>query len=228
MLLLGAEAHHLLHAATVVPRAVEQHHLAGRGQLLHVALKVPALLLALRRRRQSHDPGHSRIQQLRNPLDDAALAGSVAALKDDDDLEPPGLDPLLGDAQISKTKQKDKPVFRTWTFTSSSCSSARMRSYCSLRTLYVLSLCPSTKRSPPGDSTPTAVCAAYSCSFCSRALMLLLLSLLICGRQSWENSGGQARNKTAQSDALRRLICTQSTKRPTLSLDSLQKRAINE
>jgi hypothetical protein len=38
---LGAEAHDVFHAGAVVPAAVEQHHLAGCGQVLHIALKVP-------------------------------------------------------------------------------------------------------------------------------------------------------------------------------------------
>ena len=60
VLLVGAEAHHALHAGAVVPTAVEQHHLARRGQLRHVALEVPLRLLALGRRAQGHHATDAR------------------------------------------------------------------------------------------------------------------------------------------------------------------------
>ncbi len=52
--LLAAEAHHPLDAGAVVPAAVEQHDLAGGGQVRHVALEVPLRALALVGRRQRH------------------------------------------------------------------------------------------------------------------------------------------------------------------------------
>ena len=58
VLLRGAEAHHRLDAGPVVPAAVEQHDLAGGGEMRDVPLVVPLGLLALgglrqRRRRGS-------------------------------------------------------------------------------------------------------------------------------------------------------------------------------
>ena len=52
MLLLGAEAHHVFDAGPVVPAAVEDHDLAGRGKVLDVALHVELRLLAVRGRGQ--------------------------------------------------------------------------------------------------------------------------------------------------------------------------------
>ena len=57
VLLVGAEAHHSLDPGAVVPGAVEEDHLAGRGQMLDVALKVPLGALALGRRRRARLTG---------------------------------------------------------------------------------------------------------------------------------------------------------------------------
>ena len=94
-LLLGAEAHHALDAGAVVPAAVEDHDLAGGGQVRQVALHVHLALLALGRRGQRDDAEHARAHALGDRLDGAALAGAVAAFEDDADLEPFVLDPLL-------------------------------------------------------------------------------------------------------------------------------------
>ena len=53
----GAKAHHALDAGAVVPAAVEQHDLAGRRQVRHVALEVPLRALAVVRRRQRRRRG---------------------------------------------------------------------------------------------------------------------------------------------------------------------------
>ena len=55
VLLVGAEAHHVLDAGAVVPGAVEQHDLAGRRQVGDVALEVPLRPLALGRRAERDD-----------------------------------------------------------------------------------------------------------------------------------------------------------------------------
>ncbi len=60
-----------------------------------VALEVPLRPLALGRRRERGDPPGARARALGDPLDDATLAGGVAALEDDDDLQPLRLDVLL-------------------------------------------------------------------------------------------------------------------------------------
>ena len=61
----------------------------------HVALHVHLALLAVGRRRQRHHPEHARADALGDRLDGAALAGAVAPLEDDADLEALVHDPLL-------------------------------------------------------------------------------------------------------------------------------------
>ena len=92
---LGAEAHHALDAGAVVPAAVEQHDLAAGRQMRDVALEIPLRALALARRRQRGDAADARVEPLRDALDDAALAGGIAAFEDDDDLELLVLHPVL-------------------------------------------------------------------------------------------------------------------------------------
>ena len=82
VLLLGAEPHHVLDAGAVVPAAVEDHDLAGRREVRHVALHVHLALLAVRRRRQRHEAEDARADALGDRLDRAALAGGVAPLED--------------------------------------------------------------------------------------------------------------------------------------------------
>ena len=82
VLLLGAEAHHALHAGAVIPAAIEENHLARRGQMGHIALKVPLRLFALGGRAQRHHAADARIERFGDALDGAALAGRVAAFKE--------------------------------------------------------------------------------------------------------------------------------------------------
>ena len=100
VLRVGAEPHHPLDAGPVVPGAVEQHDLAPRRQVLHVALEVPLAPLALARRRQRHHGGPSGVEVLHEPLDRPALAGRVAALEEDDELLSGLPQPLLGLQQL--------------------------------------------------------------------------------------------------------------------------------
>ena len=58
-------------------------------------MEIPLSLLALGRRAQGHDAADARVQALGNPLDDAAFAGRVAPLEDDDDFDALVLDPFL-------------------------------------------------------------------------------------------------------------------------------------
>src|SRR4029453_11986938 len=95
VLLLGAEAHHPLDPGPVVPAAVEQDDLPGRREVGHVPLEVPLGALTLGRGSQGDDPGDTRVEALGDPLDRSTLAGRVAALEQDDHLEPGVLDPLL-------------------------------------------------------------------------------------------------------------------------------------
>ena len=92
---VGAEAHHALDAGAVVPAAVEQHDLAAGRQMRDVALEIPLRALALARRRQRRDAADARIEPLGDALDDAALAGGVAAFEQHDDLELLVHDPVL-------------------------------------------------------------------------------------------------------------------------------------
>ena len=101
VLLVGAEAHDVLDAGAVVPAAVEDHDLAGRRKVLHVALHVHLALLAVRRRRQRDDAEDARADALGDRLDRAALAGRVAPLEDDDDAQPLVLHPVLQRAQLA-------------------------------------------------------------------------------------------------------------------------------
>ena len=95
VLLRRAETHHALDAGAVVPAAVEQDDLAAGRQVGHVALEIPLRALALAGGRQRRDAADPRIEALRDALDDAALAGGVAAFEDHDDLELLVLHPVL-------------------------------------------------------------------------------------------------------------------------------------
>ena len=73
---VGAEPHHVLDAGAVVPAPVEDHDLAAGREVLHVALHVHLALLAVRRRRQRHQPEDARADALGDRLDRSALAGA--------------------------------------------------------------------------------------------------------------------------------------------------------
>ena len=62
VLVVRAEAHHVLDAGAVVPAAVEQDHLACRGQVCDVTLEVPLRPLALPRRGPGPRRGVARVQ----------------------------------------------------------------------------------------------------------------------------------------------------------------------
>src|SRR3954452_9151944 len=95
VLLVGAEAHHVLDAGAVVPGAVEEDELSGRRQVRDVALEVPLRALAVRRRAERHDSGAAGVQRLEDALDRAALARGVAPLEDQHDALAGLLDPVL-------------------------------------------------------------------------------------------------------------------------------------
>jgi hypothetical protein len=94
-LLVRRPPHHLLHSRPVVPRPVEDHDLARRGEVLQVPLPVPLSFLRFGRLCQSDRAQSSLVQRAREPLDDAPLAGRVAAFEDDQDSEALVLDPEL-------------------------------------------------------------------------------------------------------------------------------------
>ena len=94
-LLKRAEFHHPLDAGAVVPAAIEDHDFARGRQMPHVALNIHLRLLALGRRRQRDDAIDARADALGDRLDDAALAGAVAAFEQDHDFQSLGDDPEL-------------------------------------------------------------------------------------------------------------------------------------
>ena len=81
MLLIGAEAHDALHPGPVVPGPVEQHDLAGRREVLHIALEVPLTGLGRGRLGQRDHPCGPRVEVLHESLDRAALARCVTPLE---------------------------------------------------------------------------------------------------------------------------------------------------
>jgi hypothetical protein len=88
VLLRRAESHHVLDTGAVVPAAIENHHLAGRREVLHVALHVHLRFFAIGRRRKRDDAEDPGAHTLGDRLDRAALAGAIASLEDDDDAQP--------------------------------------------------------------------------------------------------------------------------------------------
>ncbi len=91
----GAEPEDVLDAGAVVPTAVEQHDLAGRGELLHVPLEVPLRGLTLGRDGQRDVLGDAGVHVFRHPLDRAALARGVASLEHHHETHAGGRAPLL-------------------------------------------------------------------------------------------------------------------------------------
>ena len=85
VLLVRAEAHHTLDAGPVVPRAIEQHDLAARRQVLHVTLEVPLAALLVRRLLQRDDARATRVEMLREALDRTTLARRITTLEQDHD-----------------------------------------------------------------------------------------------------------------------------------------------
>src|SRR5271166_4541375 len=90
-----AEAHDALDAGAIVPGAIEEHDLAGGGQMPDVALEIPLRALALVRLLQRHDARAARVEMLHEALDGAALAGGVTPLEQNHDLFAGFLDPVL-------------------------------------------------------------------------------------------------------------------------------------
>ena len=113
-LVFGAEAHHPLDAGAVVPAAVEQHDLAAGRQMRNVALEIPLRALALVRRRKGRDAADPRIEPLGDALDDAALAGGIAAFENHHHLELLLLHPALQFHQLALQAEQlleiDAPV----------------------------------------------------------------------------------------------------------------------
>ncbi len=98
--LLAAKTHDALHPGPVVPAAIEDDDLPRRRQMGDVALEVELALLPLRGGGQCDDPKDPGADPLGDRLDGAPLAGPVAPLEDDADLEPLVHHPLLQPDQL--------------------------------------------------------------------------------------------------------------------------------
>src|SRR5208283_5398560 len=96
-----AETHHALHAGPVVPGAVEEYDLAGRGKLRDVTLEIPLRPFALGRFLQRNHTGRARVRVLHEALDGAALARRVPAFEQDDQTLAGLLDPALRLQQLA-------------------------------------------------------------------------------------------------------------------------------
>src|ERR1700739_2993654 len=94
-LFVGAKAHHPLDPGPVVPAAIEDHDLSSRGKMRDVALRVHLRLLPFGRCGKRDDPEDARGYPLCHRLDRAALAGAVASLKENADLQTLVDHPLL-------------------------------------------------------------------------------------------------------------------------------------
>ena len=90
-----AEFHHPLDAGAIVPAAIKDDDLAAGRKMPHVSLDIHLRLFPLGRRGQRDDAEDARADALGDRLDDPALAGAVAALEHDADLETLGDDPEL-------------------------------------------------------------------------------------------------------------------------------------
>src|SRR5260370_14801675 len=90
-----AEPHDMLDARAVVPAPIEEHHLAGRWQVLDVTLEIPLRPLFLGRRRERDHPAIAWVEQRHDPFDDTAFAGRIAAFEEDHDAQVSIPDPLL-------------------------------------------------------------------------------------------------------------------------------------
>jgi hypothetical protein len=112
VLLVGAKAHHPLHAGAVVPGPVEHDDLARAGQMGHVPLEVPLGLFPLARLLQRHHRRPPGVEVLHEALDRPALARRVASLEDDHDLLPGLLDPVLQLDQLDLEQVLLMLVFR--------------------------------------------------------------------------------------------------------------------
>jgi hypothetical protein len=107
---VACEAHDPLDAGPVVPAAVEQDHLTSCRQVGNITLEVPLCPLPFGRQWESHHARHPRVQSEGDRLDGSALAGGVAALEDDDDLEPTGADPFLELDELHLEHRELRPV----------------------------------------------------------------------------------------------------------------------
>src|SRR3974377_72285 len=101
MLMFIGKSHHIFNARAVVPAAVENDDLTGRGKVRHVTLHIHLALFAIARGRQRDDAENARAAPLADRLDRAAFAGRVTAFEYDNDSCSLGLDPVLKPAKLN-------------------------------------------------------------------------------------------------------------------------------
>src|SRR5262249_39753474 len=95
VLLVGAEAHDAFDPGAVVPAAIEEDHFTPGWQMRNIALEIPLPTLLLGGRAERDYAADARVEARGDALNDAALAGRIPALEDDDDLEALQAHPLL-------------------------------------------------------------------------------------------------------------------------------------
>src|SRR5262245_44472888 len=100
MLLLGAEAEHILDPCAVVPAPIEDHDLSGGREPCEISLDVYLGLLAVGGRRKRLDSKHTWADAFGERFDHAALSRGVAPLEDDNNPLSSGLHPVLQVAQL--------------------------------------------------------------------------------------------------------------------------------
>lgn len=84
---IRAEPHHLFDAGPVVPAAVHDDHFFAGRQAGDIALKVPAVVVAVGGFAESNDPGVARAEMRGKALDHAVLSRSIPAFEQDQDAE---------------------------------------------------------------------------------------------------------------------------------------------
>ena len=165
---------------TISPRA---------GKLGDVALKIPLAALAFRRRAERHDAADARVQALGDALDDAALAGCVAALEDDDDPQALQADPFLQLDEFELQMGEFVDVFVVLR------RLARLRPVG--RVPVLLDGGDFLGVAQHGFSRPRQICASLPLAPQARAMMTIdELQLNIFGRQLGERSGPIKRRTT--------------------------------
>src|SRR6478752_6681553 len=101
MLLFGAKSHDVLDASAVVPTAIEDDDLTGRGKMRNVALEVHLRLFPARRCRKRDNAKYPRAYPVGDGFDCTPLAGGVAPLENDDDPQSLVLDPVLQPTELN-------------------------------------------------------------------------------------------------------------------------------
>src|SRR6185369_5527491 len=95
VLFLATKVHYVLNTGAVVPAPVEDDNFASGGQLFDVALSMELRFLPVGRCGERDDTKDARADALHDAFDDAAFAGSIPSLENDDNAGVRRLNPLL-------------------------------------------------------------------------------------------------------------------------------------